>query len=938
MFYKFILLKIKKAILPMAIALLCVAQVFSQNRTIVDFNSNWKFCKCDGSNYQSTSFSDASWDAVSTPHTWNNIDGQDGGGDYYRGIGWYRKNFTVANGMNNKRIYLKFNAAAIRTEVYINGNHVGDHKGSYSAFVFDVTDIVNKTGNNLLAVKVNNADTILAPPLSADFTFHGGITRSVELIYVDPVHISLLDYGSPGVYITQDNVSNLNADIYIKTLVRNTNSTSSNVTASFEIADKSGAIIKTLTSNSTLNSGEQKTISSSTSIANPHLWNGLTDPYLYSVTTKISVNGNVVDQVVQPLGIRYYSVDINTGFYLNGSSYRLHGVAHHEERVNKGSAVSDTDRKQDLDILKNLGCNYIRLSHYQHGNYTYNYCDSVGIALWTEIPLINNINGTSEFSNNAKQQLMELIYQNYNHPSVIVWGLSNEITYKQGPDPAPLVLELNNLAHQIDSTRLTASAAMYPDAGLNFYSDIYSCNVYNGWYYNTYNDFGPWATSQHSKYPSKGFGVSEYGAGANVLQHEPLNPAEPANYGPWHPEEYQALFHEAHWQQMVARPFLWSTSVWVGFDFASDGRNEGQQPGINDKGLVTRDRLTKKDAYYFYQANWSNKPMVYITSRRFTVRYDSVVTAKVYSNCDSVILKVNTTSLAKKTSTNGIFTWNPVNLVRGVNTITTVGYKNGIAYYDTCYWSFKGPYIITPAPAPIQINFETLNTVTPTGYMKDAGNSYGDRGNGYTYGWNQSITSNGRERNTNPMKIYDTFIHMQLNNGYNFWEIELPEGHYKVSIGAGDPLYFDSYNAISAENKLIIKEPVYSSKRTAFGSDTVYVNDGRLTIRPATGSGAINAKIDFIHIAPVIVNATVSPLNKTELLIFPNPSSDNLTIYPLSEIVSIRLMNAQGTLVREYNNITTETFSIPSSELEPGIYLFEITGEHTHYTTKVFIE
>ena len=913
---------------------------FGQNRTTQDFNATWKFCKCDAISNSNSTFNDAAWDVVTTPHTWNALDGQDGGSNYFKGVGWYRKHFTPNSSFTGKRVFIKFNAVNLRSEVFINGNAVGTHVGGYSAFTYDITSLINLGVENVVAVKVNNSDTILAAPLEADFTFYGGITRNVELIIVDNAHISPLDFGSSGVYITQNNVSASQADINIKALVQNDYTTTKTITTNFYIKDAAGIIIKTLSSTASFITGELKAVTTNTTITNPILWNGLTNPYLYSVVTEIEIGGAIVDQIMQPLGIRYFSIDANQGFMLNGAPYKLHGVAHHEDRVDKGRAISDADRKQDLDILQEMGCTYLRLSHYQHGQYTYKYCDSVGIPVWTEIPMIDKVNGSQTFTNNAQQQLKELIRQNYNHPSVIVWGLSNEITYKSGPDPAPLVQILETTAKQEDATRLTVSAAMNSNAALNFYSDAYSCNVYNGWYYNTYNDFGAWADNQHTMYPTSKFGVSEYGAGANTNQHEPLNPIEPLNYGQWHPEEYQALFHEAHWKQMLARPYLWSTSVWVGFDFSSDTRNEGLQPGINDKGMVTRDRLVKKDAFYFYKANWSSVPFVYITSRRFTTRYDSVLTAKVYSNCDSVSFKVNTTKLTTQKSTNHIYQWTNVRLVRGLNTITSIGYKNGIAVnHDTCYWQFNGPYNITVAPAAIQINFETTATVTPAGYLKDAGNLYGDRGNGYTYGWNQNITTNARERNVEAIKTFDTFIHMQLNNGFNYWEIEVPNGEYRVSIVAGEANYFDSYNAISAEGKLIIQEAVYSSKHHAYGSSIVDVTDGKLTIRPATGSGASNAKIDFIHIDRISSTTGISDQSfEKRINVFPNPSNSMVSISPVREDATVRLIDATGKTIQVFAITKTDLYSFSIANVPRGIYLLEITSDSSQYITKVCIE
>lgn len=913
-------------------------QGFSQTRSIESFNDNWKFCQCNGAGYQASGFNDASWTSLSTPHTWNNMDGQDGGNNYVRGIGWYRKHFTIGAQHSGKKVFVRFQGVNMSTEVYVNGALAGSHVGGYSAFVFDISSLVNGS-DNVIAVKVNNSDTIKAPPLEADFTFFGGIYRPVELLFTNSVHITPLDFGGPGFYITQDNVSASSAELYFKTFVKNASAISQAVHVDYTVLNAASAVVATQSVSTTLTAGQLATLESNTTLTNPTLWNGKTNPYLYSVKASVYVGANLVDEVIQPLGIRFFSVDVNTGFYLNGNSYRLKGVAHHEDYLDKGRAASNADRKKDLDILQEMGCNYIRLSHYQHGDYAYNYCDSNGLVTWTEIPLINRIDASATFTNNTRNQLKELIRQNYNHPSVLIWGLSNEITYKAGPDPSALVQELSVLAKQEDSTRLTASAAMHSERALNFYSDIYSCNVYNGWYYNTYNDFGTWATNQHSTYPAKGFGVSEYGAGANVTQHEPLNPAAPLNYGPWHPEEYQALFHEAHWQQMLARPYLWSTSVWVGFDFASDGRNEGAQPGINDKGLITRDRQVKKDAFYYYKANWTTEPFVYITSRRFSVRYDSVLTAKIYSNCDSVKLKINSVQLATKTSTNAIFSWTSVALVRGLNTITSIGYKNGQPYYDTCYWTFNGPYKIVVPPAPIQINFEASATITPAGYLKDFGSVYGARGNGYTYGWSANNSTLGRERASSYAKPFDTFMHMQYQNGFSFWEIEVPNGPYRVSIVAGDPGFFDSYHAISAEGVLIVRDAVYSAKRHTYGSDTVEVVDGKLTIRPATGSGATNAKINFIHIEAITVTETDAKGNSSlSPVVFPNPANDAVSIFGVKESVQVRILELTGKEIQSHYYSLNQPIDLDTSELQKGVYVISVEGETIRQATRLLIE
>jgi beta-galactosidase len=651
------------------------------------------------------------WESISIPHSYNNLDGQDGGSYYYRGIVWYKKSFIPTKEASGKRAFLKFHAINRYAEVYLNNELVGKHTGGYSAFTLDITQQLKLNQQNLISVKVSNSDTILSPPLEADFTFYGGITRKVELMYTNAVHINLLSFGSSGVYITQTHVTNAKAELELKTNMRNDLDKAENIKIIYSIIDANGKMVKEVTSNSLLQKNETKDIITSTSIEHPHLWEGISNPYLYSVNVKVYSNGVLIDQVNQPLGIRYFAIDKDRGFYLNGKLYPLHGVAMHEEMQEKGSALTDEDRKTDLDILKELGCNYIRLSHYQHGNYTYEYCDSNGILVWTEIPLVNKIDNSKIFSDNTHQQMIELIRQNYNHPSVIIWGLSNEITFKPGPDPYKLIEQLHQLAKKEDGTRLTANAAMHSDAPLNFISDVYSCNVYKGWYIDRYQDFGPWADKQHHQFPEKALGISEYGAGGNPNQHEAWDPKEPVHNGPWHPEEYQTLFHEEHWKQMVKRPYLWSTSIWVAFDFASDTRNEGGQLGINDKGLVTRDRKLKKDAYYFYKANWTKDPIVYIVSRRFSERKDSLFTAKVYSNCDSVQLIINNQKLNSTLSNVSIFEWQNKLLHMGINTIQAIGYKNGKAYLDSCSWTLQA----SSEPKAMQEKFKLVQSPSNKG-------------------------------------------------------------------------------------------------------------------------------------------------------------------------------------------------------------------------------
>jgi beta-galactosidase len=397
-----------------------------------------------------------------------------------------------------------------------------------------------------------------------------------------------------------------------------------------------------------------------------------------------SSSGKTVDLVAQPLGFRYYSVDPDNGFFLNGQYLNLHGVSFHQDRLNQGWAISDADQAEDVSLIMEIGATFVRLSHYQHPPKTYELLDENGLVAWSEIPLIDLVTDSPAFFDNAKQQLREMIRQNYNHPAVLFWGMYNEI-----PDNATsqrLVSELVELAHDEDTTRPTTAATdLEIGATVNYLADVGGFNEYFGWYYGNYDDIGAWADTAHRTYPRRAIGVSEYGAGASILQHQD-DPPQPVAGGPWHPEEYQALFHEAYWKQLEPRPFLWCKTVWNMFDFASDIRAEGDTPGRNDKGLVTYDRQTRKDAFYWYKANWSSGPVLYITSRRYVNRPGNMTDVKVYSNLDSVQLSVNGVIVGTQTSADHIFRWSNVLLAPDANAILVTATKDDTTYTDQVTW------------------------------------------------------------------------------------------------------------------------------------------------------------------------------------------------------------------------------------------------------------
>ncbi|WP_340112440.1 glycoside hydrolase family 2 TIM barrel-domain containing protein [Maribellus mangrovi] len=830
--------------LLLGVFMLTNLNVLNAQRNVIDFNVSWKFGNTSLHNAISAGFDDSGWETLNLPHTWNGLDGQDGGNNLFRGARWYRKSFVAETSWQGKKVFLRFGAANMKTDVYINGQTVGTHIGAYAAFIFDISEFLEFGEDNIIAVRVDNSSGIDAAPLSGDFSFFGGITRNVELIVTDPLFISPLDYASPGVYLTPHNISEAQADLNIKVLVGNHYEESKDVEVEAFIKDKMGNTIKTVKTNVTVDPNTVINTSMDTDIQSPTLWNGVHNPYLYSVVVTLRTNDNVTDKVEQPLGFRTFAVDLNSGFILNGSNYNLHGVCLHEDRPDIGRAISNEQRKEDLGILQDLGCTYIRLVHSQHGKFNYEYCDSIGMVLSTEVPLVNRINSSAAFTENSKNQLRELIKQNYNHPSVMFWGLYNEVNFHDGPSPASLIDELNTLAHELDSTRFTTGAAQKDEAETHWIVDVCGWNKYMGWYDGSFDDYASWADWLRSAHPSTKIGMSEYGAGASIHHHQEVS-IRPNPGGPFHPEEYQANYHEAYYQAMLERPFIWSTAVWVAFDFASDYRAEGDALGINDKGLVTRDRKVKKDAFYFYKAHWTKEPFAYISSRRFTEHTSKYTKVKVYSNCDSVALFVNGNPFDVLTSDNHIYTWPDIKLSEGENKIEVKGFFENSTFMDSCFWNYTKVGNDTLLAGDLQINFQTSGAATPVGYLPDVGAAFGNRGNGYSYGWTPVNTVNTRERNFSPDQRFNTFNHMQRNDVNYTWEITVDNGVYLLGIGCGDPDYTDSYHKISAEGKLVL-EGFHTNTSMKVSTDTVTVRDGRLTISPAPG--ASNTKINLIHI------------------------------------------------------------------------------------------
>ncbi len=642
----------------------------------------WKFVQADPLLGEKTDLNDAGWQAVTVPHTWNNLDGEDGGfegaANYVRMGCWYRRHLNVTPDMAGKTLVLRFEAANRRTDLFVNGTKIGKHVGGFAAFAFDITKAA-RTGDNVIAVRVSNEYDDDSAPLSADFTFFGGIYRPVELMVLDPVHISPLDNGSSGVAIRTPDISDASATVKVRTWVRNAGAETTNVRVVTRIVDADGKQVATSDEAAAPRADQTVPVEATLRIAQPHRWNGRKDPYLYQVTADVVRDGAVIDEVTQPLGIRTFSIDKERGFILNGQPYHLHGVNRHQDRPDKGWAISNADHDEDMALIKEMGCTAIRLAHYQHADYFYQLCDRTGIVVWAEVPIVNAVTPGKAFALNAKQQLTELIRQNINHPAICFWSLENEVSSIRG-DPVPLFKEMNDLAHKEDPSRLTtmafAVANSYPREWPGI-TDTFGKNRYFGWYNGTLADFPKFLKTQGS------LAISEYGAGASVYFHS----EHPVRMD--HSEEYECVFHETYWPAIHERPSVWGSFVWNMFDFSADARKEGDHAGRNNKGLVTYDRKTRKDAFYYYKANWSAEPVIHITSKRFSVRGQQEIAVKVYSNLEEVELFVNGASAGKKTGEYCVFKWENVSLKEGENRVTARGVREGKMSEDTCEWTYR---------------------------------------------------------------------------------------------------------------------------------------------------------------------------------------------------------------------------------------------------------
>ncbi len=601
-------------------------------RTILNLNQDWRFFKGEA---QVPAQLDSSWEQVNLPHSWNATDGQDGGNDYYRGDAWYVKTIQKADLPVAARYFLEIRGANSSADVYADGKHLAHHDGGYSTWRVDVTDALQD--NTVLAVLVNNAPNEQVYPQMADFTFYGGLYRDVNLIAVSESHFDLEYYGAPGIQVTpvmDGENAQVEIEVYVKNLLPGQE-------ISYTISDKEGNLIAQSVT------GETK---ASFTLENVHKWHGRKDPYLYTAQAVLLENGEAIDNVSARFGCRSYEIDPNRGFILNGEEYPLRGVSRHQDRLGIGNALLPEHHKEDMELICEVGATTIRLAHYQHDQYFYDLCDEYGQVVWAEIPYISkHMPGGRE---NTITQMKELISQNYNHPSIVVWGLSNEISIG-GSDEDLLENHriLNDLCHEMDKTRKTTIAAVsmckMNDPYLQI-PDVVSYNHYFGWYGGETGMNGPWFDKFHETHPNIPIGCSEYGCEA--LNWHTSDPRQ-GDYT----EEYQAYYHEELIKQLFSRKYMWATHVWNMFDFGADARAEGGENGQNHKGLVTMDRKYKKDAFYAYKAWLSDEPFVHLCSKRYVDRVEDVTKVTVYSNQPVVELFANGVSLGKKEAADHFF-------------------------------------------------------------------------------------------------------------------------------------------------------------------------------------------------------------------------------------------------------------------------------------------
>jgi beta-galactosidase len=685
-------------------------------RSVQDLSSGWRFrFGGDATGVTAEGYDDHAWERVTIPHTWNRI------GEYgltpspamnnRHGVGWYRLHLDLPAKDSGRHLFLQFDAVGNIADVWVNGVHVGQHKGAFSRFRFDVTQVLRPGKTNVIVVKADNSmpavgsSTANVIPLAGDFFVNGGIYRKAALIATGSAQIDLLDYGSPGVYVSTPSISEAEATVAVVAKLRNLASSARDLTLSTTLRDAARHVVASDSFPVTLAGKAAIDTRRQLSLARPHLWQGRDDPYLYTVTVELRDHAQIIDRVTQSFGVRKFHFDPDNGFFLNGRHLALHGAARHQDRLGKGWALSPEDHAQDMAIMADMGVNTVRGAHYQHAQEWYNAADTTGMVMWAEVPFVQessltNAAPTKALIDNGINQLTELIRQNYNHPSIVIWSVGNEtdirpvqMNIKTPAQSLVMLKALNAVAKREDPSRATAYADCCEDAIpgsqiLSNVTDVIGYNRYFGWYYGKPDELGPFLDKMHARYPKMAVGVSEYGAGGALTQHTDNPLGGPVNvFGRPHPEEYESWLHEQSWKALKTRHYLAGVWVWNMFDFPSDLREEGDSIYLNDKGLVSFDRKVKKDAFYFYKAQWSKEPVLHITGRRYVDRAYPVTDVRAYSNADKASLTVNGIDKGEVSCVERICAWPEVALSPGKNQVQARATVGGTPLIDTVSWN-----------------------------------------------------------------------------------------------------------------------------------------------------------------------------------------------------------------------------------------------------------
>ena len=677
--------------LLLAISTVLACGSLHAQRRDAELSGGWKFIQQDAG----PTASPEAWADVTVPHTWNALDAQKGvagnpgiKGGYYRGACWYARTLDIPADWQRRRVFVRFEAASIVARTYLNGELLGEHRGAFTAFCYELTPHLRFGAKNELRVQVDNSPQADVPPVSGDFNMDGGLYRPAHLIVTGAACISPLDFASSGVYVTPKSISDTAAQIEVKTVVSGGAAGPGNLRLETQIEDAAGRPVAHATQR--VQGSETTYLAAGLTLPAPHRWNGRQDPYVYSARVRLYLGDTMLDEVIQPFGVRTVAISQGEGFLLNGRPYPVQGVCRHQDRRDKGWALTPADHEEDARLILEMGATAVRNTHYPQSQCWHDLADHNSLLMWDEVSNVDTINDTPEYTAGARQELTEMVHQLYNHPSIAFWGLFNELGNKPTPDPIPLLKQLKADCEALDASRIIVAATDHHNKPYNQVPDALCLNAYPGWYGGKAEGMAGQINQLYKEFGDRRIAMSEYGAGANPAQHmEGIPKIEKAN-SPFHPEEYQALVHEIEYAAMKGNPKLWGTFLWVMFDFPAAPRHEGGTVGLNDKGMVTQDRRVRKDAFYFYKANWSEQPTIYIAARRLISRQQATTEVKVYSNCAGVELTVNGKPLGKagRDAVN-VCRWENVALQPGLNRIEATGEADGKTVADQCEWTVE---------------------------------------------------------------------------------------------------------------------------------------------------------------------------------------------------------------------------------------------------------